>query len=71
MNTRNYELSDEALDCVSGGDNVIAGIMKTAWAVAEAAGKAISAAANAIPEGAGSGAGSGSASGVAPKSTWL
>jgi hypothetical protein len=64
----NTELSIEELDCVSGGDNVIAGIMKTAWTVAEAVGKAVSTAANAIPEG--SGAGSGSAA-TWPKSTWL
>lgn len=67
MNTRTEELSDNELDCVSGGDNVIAGIGKAVWAAAEAVGNAISAISNAIP----AGAGSGSASGVAPKRTWL
>jgi len=64
------ELSIDELDRVAGGDNVISTIMKSAWAAAEAVGKAVTAISNAIPDAPGSGAGSGG-SGVAPQSTWL
>jgi lactobin A/cerein 7B family class IIb bacteriocin len=66
MNTTTEELSDNELDSVSGGYNIIVGIGKAILGAIEAAGNAI---ANAVPASTGSGSGSGT--GVAPRSTWL
>ncbi len=69
MNTRTEELSDDELDCVSGGDGVLNTVAKAFLAASEALGKAIDTISAVAGSGAGSGSGGGS--GVAPKSTWL